>query len=79
MACVGRSLSPSGPAGMLDQGKEQTCLLLRRERLVCGQDDQQLLQSSTFNGFHLDLWIAAGRSMRNRDTLWGPGSRELGS
>lgn len=59
-------------------GREQTCLLLGGERLVCGQDDQQLLQGSPFDGFHLDLWIAAGRRIRNGDTLQGPGCRKLG-
>lgn len=60
------------------QGREQTCLLLGGERLVCGQDDQQLLQGSPFDGFHLDLRIAEGRRRRYGDTLQGPGCRELG-
>lgn len=38
----------------------RTYLLLHSERLLCGQDDQQLLQGAPLNGLHLDLWVAVG-------------------
>lgn len=51
----------------------ETHLLLCREWLLRGQDDQKLLQGSPFNGLHLDLGVAGEEAQESMTTMPSPG------
>lgn len=59
-----RLLGFTGVLRSEQEKRAETHLLLCRERLLRGQNDQQFLQGSPLNGLHLDLWVAVGKNKK---------------